>query len=179
MPSDSPFVFSINKLSGSVDWQTSLPGSFQLLDVSDSTHDYESDVLLGGDQLVWLNRNTGDVQARFPQYHANTLPGMRSGTDRGWGQPAMTYFGFQVDSVFFPVRDGIYQIYRMYPYLNAWRNTHSIRDPLPTQFEPPFKRTNEEFSGGGHLLIENGMIVIANAKEIRAVPLSDIEPTTE
>ena len=173
MPSDSRFVISINKYSGDVDWQTRLPASFQSLDVSDATSAIDSDVLLGGDQLVWLNRTSGNVRARYPPYYPNTQPGMRVLSERSRGYPAMGVRA-HVDTLFFPTRDGIYVLFIQGHFtLISGTAEHVVQDPVLKKWQ------SSEFSGGGHLLIENGMMVITNSKEIRAIPMSKLDSNRE
>ena len=80
LPAENPDLLSINKYSGFINWQTPLPASFQLLGMrqpgtSGNRHPW---LMLGGDQMVGLNRDTGQVTLRVPEYIPNTMPGMRS-----------------------------------------------------------------------------------------------------
>lgn len=150
-PKDSSCVLSINKYSGKVNWKTRLPFCYQLLECSPTS------LLLGGDQLVWLNPKSGQVAGRFPNELPNTLPGMRKSPGMGRGQ-GLVHGGL----VYFPTAGAIH-------ILERESGAIAGKPPLSVAVEygPSFL--------GGHLTCENGMIVIADGQSIQAIPLNNLQ----
>lgn len=85
-PQDCPEVFALDAITGDLVWSTDC---YQAADVNQLIGIHEDSVILSGDRLLWLNRLTGRVQARFPM---STTPGRLSAlpSPRGRGRGAVS-----------------------------------------------------------------------------------------
>ena len=153
IPQDSPNVFAINRYSGSLVWQSKIPTSTQMIDVSKNT------LLLGGDQLIWLDQKTGRVVARIPDLLPNTLPGMRKSPDRIVGRPALVE-----DRVWSWINDSVFTVPRV---VKSDDNKTSV--PVTRQYMIPDSILSSD--SGGRLIAKDGMILITSSRSIHAIPL--------
>lgn len=85
-PQDCPEVFALDAVTGELVWSTDC---YQAADANHLIGIQDRSLILGGDRLIWLDKLTGKVLARFPM---STTPGRLSAlpSPRGLGRGAIS-----------------------------------------------------------------------------------------
>ncbi len=154
-PSDSDEVLALDLSSGAQLWRQAVPRSTHILGIG------KKNLMLGGDQLLWLDSQTGQFRGMFPGVSNNGLGQAGKPAPRGVGRGLLAQ-----DKVYWPTREAIYVFDQQ---------TYPIRfaDQRDT-FEPRLRRRIDLGPRGlkpGNLLAVPGMLVISGAESITGISL--------
>ena len=148
LPQDSSNLIALNKHNGTVNWQVRLPACHQILDCDANS------LVLAGDQLVWLDPGTGEILARHPEEFPNTLPGMRAPIHATRGRAVVAD-----GKIWMPTNRFLFSIPRDFSNDNDQAKNLVPQISLKDSFR------------GGHLMVEQRMMLIANEQLLQLIPL--------
>ena len=151
-PQDAPEIFALDALTGELVWSTddtSVADAVQLL----GTHG--NSLLVSGDRLVWLDRQTGRVQAGFPGRTTPLLAGALP-NPRGLGRGIIAE-----GCVWWPTAGEILVFPASLNQSTTSQGVPALLDRLPLQ---------PGGSWGGNVLIVDGTLLVATPSRLMAYP---------
>jgi len=142
-PADSDRVLALDAGFGQVLWQTGAEVAASAVHLLGVAH---GQLLASGDYLQWIDASTGQVRGQFPAPRGSVV-GHPPPHPRGFGRGLLA--GHEV---VWPTRDRI--------YVFDVRSRQPVRQPLDLSVLG---------IGGGHLVVDSGILLIATADELIAL----------
>ncbi len=143
-PSDTEDVLGLDITNGHVIWKKKLPSVAHVIGVT------EKQVIVSGNQLLWLDLESGEILARFPEFNLDGGFGTGLSVTRGWGRGA--------------IHEGLV-------YWPTYEKIHVFSLDLLQSRRPEWVRSIDlKLRGlsGGNLHVDNGIMLIATEDAIYA-----------
>ncbi|MCO6456136.1 MAG: PQQ-binding-like beta-propeller repeat protein [Pirellulaceae bacterium] len=145
-PADCDRIFGLDAATGQLIWATA-PG--QATDVVHLLGVGAGNLLASGDQLYWIQAETGRFLGRFPDAGRDAV--------RGYGRGQLAG-----DQVYWPTREALYVLDQAGP--------RQTRQPIPLA---------EMGVSGGNVVVAGGVLLVAGADHLTAFDVAGPRPTTE
>ncbi len=148
-PQDCPEVFALDAMTGDLVWSTDDSAAADAVHLLGVTKDH---LIVSGDRLVWLDRRSGRVDARFPaggsSGRLNALP-----TPRGLGRGMIS-----ADEIYWPTANEIIVF------------ATELKDRKSVDAPPMRRRIRLETRGaeGGNLIAVDGWLLVATPSRLMA-----------
>jgi outer membrane protein assembly factor BamB len=148
-PQDCPEVFALDALTGDLVWSTDDSAAGDAIHILGVTEDH---LIVSGDRLIWLDRRSGRVDARFPAAgNSGTLNSLPS--PRGLGRGMIS-----AGEIYWPTANEIIV------FATALKNRKSVDAP-PMQRRI---RLDTRGSEGGNLVAADGWLLVATPSRLMA-----------
>ena len=148
-PQDCPEIFALDAVTGDLVWSTDDSEAADAVHILGATKDH---LIVSGDRLIWLDRRSGRVDARFPAASSsgtlNSLP-----SPRGLGRGLIA-----ANEIYFPTANEIIV------FATALKDRKSVDSP-PMQRRI---RLDTRGSEGGNLIAVDGWLLLATPSRLMA-----------
>ena len=148
-PQDCPEIFALDAMTGDLVWSTDDSAAADAVHMLGVTKEH---LIVSGDRLLWLDRRTGRIDARFPAAgigsNLNSLP-----SPRGLGRGVIS-----ADEIYWPTANEIIV------FSTALKDRKSVDAP------PMQRRIRLESRGseGGNLIAVDGWLLVATPSRLLA-----------